>query len=89
MTASPKVKAEIKGLQEQYGHFPICMAKTQMSFSTDPTVKGAPSGHTVEITEARLANGAGFIVIIAGNMMTMPAYQKCQRPSALILPMQE
>ena len=76
VTASPKVKAEIKGLQEQYGHFPICMAKTQMSFSTDPTVKGAPSGHTVEITEARLANGAGFIVIIAGNMMTMPGLPK-------------
>ncbi|MBT3813153.1 MAG: formate--tetrahydrofolate ligase [Gammaproteobacteria bacterium] len=76
VTASQKVKGEIKVLQEQYGHFPICIAKTQMSFSTDPTVIGAPSGHTVEITEARLANGAGFIVVIAGNMMTMPGLPK-------------
>lgn len=76
VTASLKVKGEIKALQEQYGHFPICIAKTQMSFSTNPTVIGAPSGHTVEITEARLANGAGFIVVIAGNMMTMPGLPK-------------
>lgn len=76
VTASSKVKGEIKALQEQYGHFPICIAKTQMSFSTNPTVIGAPSGHTVEITEARLANGAGFIVVIAGNMMTMPGLPK-------------
>jgi len=76
ITASPKVKAEIKALQAEYGHFPICMAKTQMSFSTDPTAIGAPSGHTVEITEVRLANGAGFIVAIAGNMMTMPGLPK-------------
>lgn len=76
VTASPKVKAEVKALQAEYGHFPICMAKTQMSFSTDPTAIGAPSGHTVEITEVRLANGAGFIVAIAGNMMTMPGLPK-------------
>ncbi|GAW85687.1 formate--tetrahydrofolate ligase [Bathymodiolus platifrons methanotrophic gill symbiont] len=76
ITASPKVKAEIKELQGQYGHFPVCIAKTQMSFSTNPAVIGAPSGHTVEITEARLANGAGFIVVIAGNMMTMPGLPK-------------
>ena len=60
----------------QYGHFPICMAKTQMSFSTDPNAKGAPSGHKVEISEVRLANGAGFIVAIAGDMMTMPGLPK-------------
>ncbi|NOR81317.1 MAG: formate--tetrahydrofolate ligase, partial [Methyloprofundus sp.] len=72
----PKVKGEIKALQEQYGHFPVCIAKTQMSFSTNPMAKGAPTGHTVEITEARLANGAGFIVVIAGNMMTMPGLPK-------------
>ena len=76
ITANPKVKAEIQKLQQQYGHFPVCIAKTQMSFSTDPMAKGAPSGHTVEITEARLANGAGFIVVIAGNMMTMPGLPK-------------
>lgn len=76
ISASDKVRAEIKTLQEQYGHFPICMAKTQMSFSTDPNSKGAPSGHNVEISEVRLANGAGFIVVIAGNMMTMPGLPK-------------
>ncbi len=76
ISASPKVRNDIKVLQQQYGHFPVCMAKTQMSFSTDPNAKGAPEGHTVEISEVRLANGAGFIVAIAGNMMTMPGLPK-------------
>jgi formate--tetrahydrofolate ligase len=76
VTASAKVQGEIKALQEKYGYFPICMAKTQMSFSTNPNLKGAPSGHTVEIREVRLANGAGFIVAIAGDMMTMPGLPK-------------
>ncbi len=76
ITASPKVRGEIEALQEKYGKYPVCMAKTQMSFSTDPTAKGAPSGHTVEISEVKLANGAGFIVAIAGNMMTMPGLPK-------------
>ncbi|MBS3954588.1 MAG: formate--tetrahydrofolate ligase [Methylomicrobium sp.] len=76
ISASPKVKAEIKALQTRYGHFPVCIAKTQMSFSTNPNTKGAPSGHTVEISEVRLANGAGFVVAIAGDMMTMPGLPK-------------
>ncbi|MCD2449674.1 formate--tetrahydrofolate ligase [Methylicorpusculum oleiharenae] len=76
ITASPKIKAEIKALQTSYGHFPVCIAKTQMSFSTNPNTKGAPSGHTVEISEVRLANGAGFVVAIAGDMMTMPGLPK-------------
>ena len=76
VSASPKILSEIKALQANYGHFPICMAKTQMSFSTNPNAKGAPSGHTVEISEVRLANGAGFIVAIAGDMMTMPGLPK-------------
>ena len=76
ITASSKVKSDIKALQAQHGHFPICMAKTQMSFSTNPNAKGAPSGHSVEISEVRLANGAGFIVAIAGDMMTMPGLPK-------------
>ncbi len=76
ITASPKIKNEIKALQQNYGHFPVCIAKTQMSFSTDPNAKGAPSGHSVEISEVRLANGAGFIVAIAGDMMTMPGLPK-------------
>lgn len=76
ISASAKVRGEIEALQEKYGKYPVCMAKTQMSFSTDPTAKGAPSGHTVEISEVKLANGAGFIVAIAGNMMTMPGLPK-------------
>lgn len=76
VTANPKVKAEIEKLNKEYGEFPVCMAKTQMSFTTDPTVRGAPDDHTVEISEIRLANGAGFIVAIAGNMMTMPGLPK-------------
>jgi len=76
ISASDKVRADIKALQEKYGKFPVCMAKTQMSFSTDPTAKGAPSGHNIEISEVKLANGAGFIVAIAGNMMTMPGLPK-------------
>jgi len=76
VTASAKVKAQLAAWNAEYGHFPICMAKTQMSFSTDATVKGAPTGHTVEIREVRLANGAGFIVAIAGDIMTMPGLPK-------------
>lgn len=76
ISANAKIKKQLADWQADYGKFPVCMAKTQMSFSTDPTAKGAPSGHTVEISEVRLANGAGFIVAIAGNMMTMPGLPK-------------
>jgi formate--tetrahydrofolate ligase len=55
-----------------FGHLPVCMAKTQYSFSTDPAKKGAPTGHMVEVREVRLSAGAGFIVMICGNIMTMP-----------------
>lgn len=76
IVASAKVRDEIERLQDHYGELPICMAKTQMSFSTDPNLKGAPSGHIVEISSVKLENGAGFIVAIAGNMMTMPGLPK-------------
>ena len=76
VTASAKVKQDIETLGKAYPSFPVCMAKTQMSFTTDPSVRGAPEGHTVEISEVRLSNGAGFIVAIAGNMMTMPGLPK-------------
>jgi len=55
-----------------YGHFPVCMAKTQYSFTTDPNVRGAPTGHSVPVREVRLSAGAGFIVVICGEIMTMP-----------------
>ncbi|MCL7422224.1 MAG: formate--tetrahydrofolate ligase [Methylobacter sp.] len=76
ITANAKVKAQLAAWEADYGKFPICMAKTQMSFSTNPNAKGAPTGHTVEIRDVRLANGAGFIVAIAGDMMTMPGLPK-------------
>jgi formate--tetrahydrofolate ligase len=76
ITASAKIKAQLATWDELYGKFPVCIAKTQMSFSTNANLKGAPSGHTVEISEVRLANGAGFIVAIAGDMMTMPGLPK-------------
>lgn len=76
ISLDPKVKQQLTDWQDEYGSYPICMAKTQMSFSTDPTAKGAPSGHNVHVGEVRLANGAGFIVAICGNMMTMPGLPK-------------
>jgi len=76
ISAPAKVREQIKDLGSRYPDFPVCMAKTQMSFSTDPSLRGAPSGHTVEISEVRVSAGAGFIVAIAGNMMTMPGLPK-------------
>ncbi|TGQ31680.1 formate--tetrahydrofolate ligase, partial [Mesorhizobium sp. M00.F.Ca.ET.220.01.1.1] len=58
--------------QAGYGNLPVCMAKTQYSFSTDPNLRGAPTGHTVPVREVRLSAGAGFVVIICGEVMTMP-----------------
>jgi formate--tetrahydrofolate ligase len=58
--------------QAGYGHLPVCMAKTQYSFSTDPNLRGAPTGHTVAVREVRLSAGAGFVVAICGEIMTMP-----------------
>ena len=64
---------QIQQLQDAgYGHYPICVAKTQYSFSTDPKLRGAPTGHVVNIREVRLAAGAEFIVMICGDIMTMP-----------------
>ena len=76
ISADAKVKQQLADWNEEFGAYPICIAKTQMSFSTDPTAIGAPTGHNVHISEVRLANGAGFIVAIAGNMMTMPGLPK-------------
>ncbi|YAL81905.1 formate--tetrahydrofolate ligase [Dermacoccaceae bacterium W4C1] len=67
--------------QEGHGALPICLAKTQYSFSSDPKLRGAPSGHTVEVREVRLAAGAGFVVVICGDLMTMPGLPKS--PAAL------
>ncbi len=77
ISADGKVRAQIKQLQESgYGHYPVCVAKTQYSFSTDPKLRGAPSGHVVNIREVRLNAGAEFIVMICGDIMTMPGLPK-------------
>ncbi len=73
---APRVKKQLAAWNGEYGAYPVCMAKTQMSFSTDPAAIGAPTGHNVHVTEVRLANGAGFIVAICGDMMTMPGLPK-------------
>jgi formate--tetrahydrofolate ligase len=73
ITASTAVRAQIHRLQDEgYGSYPVCVAKTQYSFSTDPRLRGAPTGHVVDIREVRLAAGAGFVVMICGDVMTMP-----------------
>ncbi len=81
ITADTKVRNRIKELQEGgYGHYPVCVAKTQSSFSTDPNLRGAPSGHVVNVREVRLAAGAEFVVMVCGDIMTMPGLPKV--PSA-------
>jgi len=81
VTADAKVRAQIKRLQEEgYGHYPVCVAKTQYSFSTDPQLRGAPSGHSINVREVRLAAGAEFVVMVCGDVMTMPGLPKV--PSA-------
>ncbi|MCC7507144.1 MAG: formate--tetrahydrofolate ligase [Saprospiraceae bacterium] len=81
ITADTDVRNRIKKLQEEgYGHYPVCVAKTQYSFSTDPKLRGAPSNHVVNIREVRLSAGAEFIVMVCGDIMTMPGLPKV--PSA-------
>ena len=73
LIADKKIRARFAQFQENgYGHFPICMAKTQYSFSTDPSLKGAPSNHVVPVRDIRLSSGAEFLVVICGDIMTMP-----------------
>ena len=82
--ADKTVRDQLKGYESQgYGKFPICMAKTQYSFSTDPNLKGAPINHVVPIREVRLSAGAEFIVVVCGDIMTMPGLPKV--PSAEVI----
>jgi formate--tetrahydrofolate ligase len=81
VAADKSIRDQFKNYQESgYGNFPICMAKTQYSFSTDPNLKGAPSNHVLPIREIRLSAGAEFIVVVAGEIMTMPGLSR--NPSA-------
>ncbi|MDO8694810.1 MAG: formate--tetrahydrofolate ligase [Sheuella sp.] len=77
IAADAKVRSQIEHLQEYgYGNLPVCIAKTQYSFSTDPALRGAPCGHTVNIREVRLSAGAEFVVMVCGDIMTMPGLPK-------------
>ena len=77
ISADSAVKKQLDKLQEDgYGHYPVCIAKTQYSFSTDPSKRAAPSGHVVNVREVRLAAGAEFIVVVCGDIMTMPGLPK-------------
>ncbi|NLS15554.1 formate--tetrahydrofolate ligase [Rhizobium sp. P40RR-XXII] len=81
VTADKSVRDQLRSWEDQgYGHLPVCMAKTQYSFTTDPNVRGAPEGHIVPVREVRLSAGAGFVVVITGEIMTMPGLPKS--PSA-------
>ena len=84
ITADAKVRGQIKRLQDEgYGHYPICVAKTQYSFSTDPQLRGAPSNHVLTIREVRLAAGAEFVVLVCGDIMTMPGLPKVPSANAI------
>ena len=81
VTCDAKVRAQIRKLQDDgYGHYPVCVAKTQYSFSTDPQLRGAPENHVINVREVRLAAGAEFVVMVCGDIMTMPGLPKV--PSA-------
>ena len=88
IVADKSVRDQLKSYEAQgYGTFPICMAKTQYSFSTDPNLKGAPSNHVVPIREVRLSAGAEFIVVVCGDIMTMPGLPRV--PSAEVIGLDE
>jgi formate--tetrahydrofolate ligase len=77
VSADARIRAQIQKLQDDgYGHYPVCIAKTQYSFSTDAAARGAPSGHTLNVREVRLAAGAEFVVMVCGDIMTMPGLPK-------------
>ncbi len=81
---APKAKADLAAFESAgYGHLPVCMAKTQTSFSADPALLGAPSGHVVPVREVRLAAGAGFVVVICGDLMTMPGLPSVPAANAI------
>ena len=80
------MRSQLKAWEEMgYGHFPVCMAKTQYSFSTDPSLKGAPSGHVLNVRELRLSAGAGFVVVICGEIMTMPGLPRVPAANSICI----
>ena len=86
VVADNKIRDQLLKWEEQgYGNLPVCMAKTQYSFTTDPTVRGAPTGHSVPVREVRLSAGAGFIVAICGEIMTMPGLPRVPSAEQIML----
>ena len=84
--ADKKIRDQLKSWEDQgYGHLPVCMAKTQYSFTTDPTRRGAPTGHSLPVREVRLSAGAGFIVVVCGEIMTMPGLPRVPSAEAICL----
>ena len=84
VVADARVRARLQELQDQgYGHLPICIAKTPYSFSTDPLLRNAPSGHALDIREVRLAAGAEFVVLVCGDIMTMPGLPQVPSSAAI------
>ena len=84
--ADQKIRDQIRKFEEDgYGHFPVCIAKTQYSFSTDPNLKGAPTDHVVAIREVRLSSGAGFIVVVCGDIMTMPGLPRVPAANSIAM----
>jgi len=84
--ADKKIRDQLKQWEEAgYGNLPVCMAKTQYSFSTDPNLRGAPTGHSLPIREVRLSAGAGFVVAICGEIMTMPGLPRKPSAEAIML----
>ena len=83
--ADQKIRSQFEELQKDYGSYPICVAKTQYSFSTDPNLRGAPKGHVVPIREIRLAAGAEFLVVVCDKIMTMPGLPRVPAADAIHL----
>jgi formate--tetrahydrofolate ligase len=83
--ADKKVRSQFEEFEERYSHFPVCMAKTQYSFSTDPNLLGAPTGHMVPIRELRLSAGAEFVVAICGEIMTMPGLPRVPAANSIFV----
>ena len=84
--ADKKIRDQLRQWEEAgYGNLPVCMAKTQYSFSTDPNLRGAPVGHSLPVREVRLSAGAGFVVVVCGEIMTMPGLPRVPSAEAIML----
>ena len=83
--ADKNIRSQFDDLQEKYGHYPICVAKTQYSFSSDPDLKGAPKGHFIPIKEVKIASGAEFLIVVCDKIMTMPGLPRVPAANSIFL----